>query len=151
VREVLRLLCPIALLFTAYTILSTIEGNIGFRQASVVLSVDNIPMSGIQVWAYTHIMRVSAGRQAGTGFAILSSLFIICPLASAPAFGAVGDHFGFTSLYTLLGIFMLGGFGIIEFILHHSPSIYQQKGRNNLRCKIDMILVKFQESFSIKT
>jgi predicted MFS family arabinose efflux permease len=115
-KAFLRLFCITALLLTAYTILCAIEGGIGFRQASIVLSVDNILVGGFQVWAYTQMMRVSAGSQAGTGFAILSSLFVIVPLASAPLFGAAGDRFGFTALYTILAIFMLGGFGVAELV-----------------------------------
>jgi MFS family permease len=126
VQTFLRFFCAAALLLTAYTILCATQGGIGLRQASIVLSVDNVLMGGIQVWAYTQMMRVSAGRQAGTGFAVLSSLFIIFPLATAPVFGAAGDRFGFIALYTILGIFMLGGFLAAEFTLYSKPTICPQ-------------------------
>jgi MFS family permease len=122
----LRFFCIAALLLTTCTIMCATEGGIGLCQASIVLSMDNVLMGGIQVWAYTQMMRVSAGKQAGTGFAVLSSLFIIFPLASAPVFGAAGDRFGFTALYIILGIFMLGGFGVVELILYYDPTICRE-------------------------
>lgn len=113
-KSFLRLFSTIALLLTAYTLLCAVEKKIGLEQAAVILSLDNILTGSIHIWAYTQIMGVSAGKQAGTGFAALSSLFIIVPLTCSPVFGAVGDRWGFVTLYAILGILILAGSVVAE-------------------------------------
>ena len=115
-KTFLRLFCVIALVVSGYTILCALRQGIGYWQAAVVLCLDNILIGGVHTWAYTRMMHVSAGPRAGTGFAVLSSLFILFPLASAPAFGAAGDWLGFAVLYFILEICMLGGFLAAEWL-----------------------------------
>ena len=113
-KSFLRLFSITALMLTAYTMLCAVEKKIGLEQAAVILSLDNILTGSIHIWAYTQIMSISAGKQAGTGFAALSSLFIIVPLTCSPLFGAVGDRWGFVMLYTTLGILILAGTVVTE-------------------------------------
>ena len=60
------------------------------------------------------MMKVSAGPNAGTGFAVLSSLFIIVPMAASPVFGHIGDILGVEWLYILLGLLCFAGFAVAE-------------------------------------
>jgi MFS family permease len=118
----LRIFCITAVVVNCYTVQSSFAGTISLTGAAVILSVDNVLMGSIHVWAYTRMMEVSAGRQAGMGFAVLSSLFIIFPLISAPAFGALGDQFGFTTLYMSLVLLMISGFFLAERIQYYKPA-----------------------------
>ncbi|MUM78503.1 MFS transporter [Pseudodesulfovibrio sp. F-1] len=96
-------------LLAVYSVRLTLAGTASEWVAAVVLTADNILMGGINVWAFTLMMRVCAGRNSGTGFAALSSLFIIFPLVAAPLMGRLGDMFGFAVLYSLLAVLMLCG------------------------------------------
>ncbi len=116
-RIFLRCFCMISIILAGFTAICGAKHSMSLWQAGLILSLDNILIGAIHVWAFTIMMRVSAGHQSGTGFAVLSSLFIIFPLATAPAFGAVGDHLGVAGLYTLLVFFTLAGFVVSEIII----------------------------------
>ncbi len=105
----LRLFSALALSVTAFTFFCAVNGKIKLEQATAVLSMDTILTGSIHVWAYNRIMEVSTGKHAGTGFAALSSLFIIVPLTCSPLFGAVGDQWGFVTLYAILSALILAG------------------------------------------
>ncbi|WP_147820711.1 MFS transporter [Salidesulfovibrio onnuriiensis] len=113
-RTFLRAFCLAVILLCAFTVHCIREGGIAFWQAAMVLSLDNFLMGGINVWGFTLMMRASAGPHAGVGFAVLSSLFILVPLATAPLWGRVGDLAGFGPLYALLGALTLAGFVAAE-------------------------------------
>lgn len=92
-------------------------GHVEMWQAAILLTLDNLLIGAIQVWGFTLIMRVSAGPQAGTGFAVLSSLFLFLPLAGAPVFGALGDRLGYVALYLLFTCLVAVGYGMAEVAL----------------------------------
>ncbi|MFZ5813281.1 MAG: MFS transporter [Thermodesulfobacteriota bacterium] len=96
-----------AILVTAATAWFAAKGTIVPWQAAVLLAGDNILVGAANVWAFTRIMRVSAGAWAGTGVAVLGSLFILPPLVLAPAVGALGDRVGLPGLYGLITVGML--------------------------------------------
>lgn len=130
-KSFLRLFSVIALLLAAYTLFCAVNKKIGLEQAAVVLSMDNILTGSIHVWAYTRIMGVSAGKHAGTGFAALSSLFIIVPLICSPMFGAVGDRWGFVTLYAILNVLMLAGSVIAEQLQRQTPGPGDRSGTSS--------------------
>lgn len=103
----LRLFCLGALLVTAATAWFAAAGTIFPWQAAILLVCDNILIGAANVWAFTRIMRVSAGAWAATGVAVLGSLFILPPLALAPAVGALGDRVGLPTLYAALTVGMV--------------------------------------------
>ena len=119
-RAFMRFFCITSLLLAVYSVRLSLAGSATLLDAGVVLCTDNILMGGVNVWAFTLMMRVSAGRYAGTGFAVLSSLFILVPLAAAPFMGKLGDIYGFTSLYIMLTVFILTGFLVAESTLRLS-------------------------------
>lgn len=96
----LRLFCLGALGLTGVTVCYAGQGTIPPTQATILLACDNVLLGAINVWAYTLIMRLSAGRQSGTGVAALGSVFMLPPLLLAPFAGAVGDRIGFFALYS---------------------------------------------------
>ncbi|MEA5088601.1 MFS transporter [Solidesulfovibrio sp.] len=98
----MRLFCLGSLAVTAATAWFAAAGTIVPWQAAILLACDNILIGAANVWAFTRIMRVSAGAWAGTGVAVLGSLFILPPLALAPAVGALGDRVGLPTLYAAL-------------------------------------------------
>nr|WP_321258426.1 MFS transporter [uncultured Pseudodesulfovibrio sp.] len=116
-RAFLRLFCIGTILLGVYAVRLSLAGVVTLWEAGVILSVDNILMGGINVWGFTLMMRVSVGRNSGTGFAVLSSLFILVPLVAAPLTGKLGDISGFPFLYTLLTGLMVVGFIIAETAL----------------------------------
>ena len=127
----LRLFCCLSIglaLFCA--LLSPRPDHLPVLQTAIVLSLDNILVGGVQIWAYTQMMRVSAGQQSGMGFAVLSSLFLLVPMLSAPAFGALGDRIGFPSLYLLLSVLMSIGFLFSETLLLFRKQLVFPQGLN---------------------
>lgn len=100
----LRLFGAGAILVTAATAWFAAKGTIVPWQAAILLAGDNILVGAANVWAFTRIMRVSAGAWAGTGVAVLGSLFILPPLVLAPAVGALGDRFGLPALYGAIAV-----------------------------------------------
>ncbi len=110
-RCFLRLFCGVAILLALHTVYCSRSESMPLWQAAVVLSLDNILIGGINVWGFCLMMRASFGRNSGTGFAVLSSLFILVPIAIAPLTGRAGDLLGFDVLYTLLSGLVL--FGLI--------------------------------------
>ena len=118
VKPFLRFFSSIVIVLAAYTVFIALKGHTDYWQAAVVLSVDNILVGAVMVWSYTLMMKVSSGKNAGTGFAVLSSLFIILPMATAPLFGAVGDKFGMVNLYILLCALSCAGLFVAEMSLH---------------------------------
>jgi len=119
-RAFMRLFCISSLFLASYSVYLSLVGSASLLNAGIVFCADNILMGGVNVWGFTLMMRVSAGRYAGTGFAFLSSLFILFPLSAAPLMGKFGDAYGFTSLYSMLTVFILAGFVIAESALHLS-------------------------------
>jgi hypothetical protein len=93
-----------AILVTAATAWFAAMGTIMPWQAAILLSVDNILVGAANVWAFTRIMRISAGAWSGTGVAVLGSLFILPPLVLAPAVGALGDRVGLPKLYAAIAM-----------------------------------------------
>ena len=116
-RVFLRLFCVGTILLAVYAVYLSRAGDVTLWETGLILSVDNILMGGVNVWGFTLMMRISAGRNSGTGFAVLSSLFIIVPLISAPLVGKLGDVYGFSFLYILLTGCMVAGFIIAETAL----------------------------------
>lgn len=116
-RSFLRLFCVGTILLAIYAVHLSHGGGVTLWEAGVILSADNILMGGINVWGFTLMMRISVGRNSGTGFAVLSSLFILVPLIAAPLMGKLGDISGFPFLYTLLTGLMVTGFIIAETAL----------------------------------
>lgn len=119
-RAFLRFYSVTSILLAAYSIHLSLVGTASVREVGFFLCTDNILMGSINVWGFTLMMRVSAGRNAGTGFAVLSSLFIIFPLAVAPLMGKLGDLYGFTFLYTMLTMCIIVGFFVAETTLRLS-------------------------------
>jgi len=119
-RAFIRFFCVAAILVSACSIRLSSLGSATLPDAGVILCVDNVLTGGVNVWAFTLMMRVSAGRYAGTGFAVLSSLFILVPLSMAPVLGKLGDAWGFTFLYSLLTGFIFAGFLVAESTLRLS-------------------------------
>ncbi len=113
-RTFMRLFSWAMISLAVYTVILGRQAGISSWCSGLLLSLDNILMGGVNVWGFTQMMRVSAGKYAGTGFAVLSSLFILVPLATAPFFGALGDAYGFSTLYLVLGVFILAGYGVAE-------------------------------------
>lgn len=119
-RAFLRFFCATSILLAVYSVRLSLAGSAAVWEAGFFLCTDNILMGGINVWGFTLMMRVSAGRYAGTGFAVLSSLYIIFPLAVAPLMGKLGDLFGFTFLYTMLTACIIAGYLVAEGTLRLS-------------------------------
>lgn len=113
----MRCFCLVAIMAAGYSSYCAQQGGISLLGAAVALSLDNILMGGIQVWGFTLMMRACAGPHAGTGFAVLSSLYIIFPLAMAPFLGKLGDNSSFAFLYALLAGLMFVGFLVAEAAL----------------------------------
>ncbi len=113
----MRFFCLSAIMLAVYTVFCAQNGSISILGAIVVLSLDNILIGGIQVWGFTLMMRASAGLNAGTGFAVLSSFYIIFPLVLAPFIGKIGDKYGMANLYTLLACLMVLGFVVAELAM----------------------------------
>ena len=116
-RFYLRFFSIVSICLAINAVRLSLSGGVGLAEAAIVLSMDNILMGGINVWGFTLMMRVSAGRNSGTGFAVLSSLFILFPLAAAPLMGRLGDLYGFTFLYSLLAGGMFVGLMVAEAVL----------------------------------
>jgi MFS family permease len=122
-RAFLRLFCAWSILLAAATALLAARGGLPGHAvlpawlAGLILSSDNVLVGMVQVWGFTLMMRACAGPRAGTGFAVLSSLFILFPLALAPLVGMFGDRFGFAALYAALGLLMTAGFLLVERLL----------------------------------
>lgn len=116
----MRWFCLIAIASAIYSTYCAQQGGISLWGAAIALSIDNILMGSIQVWGFTLMMRACAGPNAGTGFAILSSLYIIFPLAMAPFIGKLGDNSGFAFLYALLTGLMIFGSFVAEATLRFS-------------------------------
>ncbi|ACS78519.1 MFS transporter [Maridesulfovibrio salexigens] len=121
-RAFLRGFCSTVILLAACTVFMARSGPIPYWQAALLLSVDNILIGAVMVWSFTLMMKVSAGSNAGTGFAVLSSLFIIVPMAAAPIFGHIGDLLGMEGLYILLGLLCFAGFMVAEISGRHERS-----------------------------
>jgi len=119
-RAFMRFFCIASILLTACSVRLSLAGAATLWETGVILCADNILMGGINVWGFTLMMRVSAGRNSGTGFAVLSSLYILFPLAVAPLMGKLGDLYGFTFLYSLLAVCILIGFFVAETALRLS-------------------------------
>jgi hypothetical protein len=100
----MRLFGAGAILVTAATAWFAATGTIVPWQAAILLAGDNILIGAANVWAFTRIMRVSAGAWAGTGVGVLGSLFILPPLVLAPAVGALGDRVGLSALYGAIAV-----------------------------------------------
>ena len=115
-RAFLRVFCSIVILLAVYTVFIAQSGVIPYWQAALLLSVDNVLVGAVMVWGYTLMMKVSAGRNSGTGFAVLSSLFIIVPMAASPLFGHIGDLLGMKGLYIILGLLCFAGFMAAEIV-----------------------------------
>lgn len=113
-RAFLRVFCSTVILLAVYTVFIVRNGEVPYWQAALLLSVDNILIGAVMVWSFTLMMRVSAGPDAGTGFAVLSSLFIIVPMIASPLFGHIGDLLGMERLYILLGLLCFAGFMVAE-------------------------------------
>lgn len=113
-RAFLRVFCSTVIQLAAYTVFIAQSGTLPYWQAALLLSVDNVLVGAVMVWSYTLMMKVSAGRNAGTGFAVLSSLFIIVPMAASPLFGHIGDLLGMKGLYIVLGLLCFAGFMVAE-------------------------------------
>lgn len=122
VRVFLRAFSALAVSAAAFAALRAQAGTIAPWMAAVLVCLDNILMGGITVWGYTLMMRASAGEYSGTGFAVLSSLFILVPLALSPAVGSLGDKVGFATLYWVLGGLALAGFVVAEAALRLGSS-----------------------------
>jgi len=120
-RAFMRLFCITSVLLSAFAVQLSVTGSVSALQAGTILCLDNILIGGINVWGFTLMMRVSAGRHAGTGFAVLSSLFILFPLSAAPLMGWLGDRLGFTVLYSMLTACILAGFLVAESTLKLAP------------------------------
>lgn len=128
-RFFLRFFCGTSILLAIYSVRLSLAGSASVWEAGVFLCTDNILMGGINVWGFTLMMRASAGRNAGTGFAVLSSLFILFPLAAAPLMGRLGDLYGLTFLYSMLTICMIAGLFVAETALrlsHRNPAAHAQ-------------------------
>ena len=110
-RNFVILFSIIALALNLFSVMAAYSGSISKVGAVIMLTGDNILIGGVHVWAYTNMMKVSYGKNSGTGFAVLSSMFIIVPLSTAPFFGYLGDSLGFTKLYfVILTLIMAGAF-----------------------------------------
>ncbi|WP_319543475.1 MFS transporter [uncultured Pseudodesulfovibrio sp.] len=122
----MRLFCLIALVLAVYTVFCARGNSIALWEAAVVLSLDNILLGGIQVWGFTLMMDASAGQNSGTRFAVLSSFYLLIPLALAPILGRLGDIHGLASLYTVLSCLMVLGFVVAESVLRLSQDGLQR-------------------------
>ncbi len=129
VQAFLRVFCVIVILLAAYTVFLSGAGTVLYWQAAMLLSIDNILIGAVMVWSFTLMMQVSAGRNSGTGFAVLSSLFIIVPMAASPLFGHIGDRLGMKDLYIILGLLCFAGFIVAELAGKHDtcPSESQER------------------------
>jgi len=116
-KPFMRLTFAGAVAVTAMAALFALKGSIAPWQAGLMLCLDNVLFGTIHVWAYSQMMRVSAGPNAGTGFAVLSSLFIFFPLAGGPLVGGLGDRMGFPALYALLTMLLLAGIAVAEIVV----------------------------------
>ncbi len=114
----LRIFGCLSLILTGFTVLAASKGVISPWQGALILAGDNVILGGIHVWGFTLMMKASAGAQSGTGFALLSSVFILPPLLLGPLFGALGDACGTVVLYKMIGAFMVLGLLWAELILH---------------------------------
>ena len=114
----LRIFGTLSLILTGATVLLASKGVISPWQGALILASDNVILGGIHVWGFTLMMKASAGAQSGTGFALLSSVFILPPLLLGPLFGALGDACGTVILYETIGVLMVLGFLGAELILH---------------------------------
>ncbi|MEF2229322.1 MAG: MFS transporter [Pseudodesulfovibrio sp.] len=120
-RAFMRLFCILSAALSAFAVHLSVTGSVSALQAGIILCLDNILIGGVNVWGFTLMMRASAGKYAGTGFAVLSSLYILFPLAAAPLMGWLGDRFGFTFLYSMLTACILAGFLVAEATLKLAP------------------------------
>ncbi len=114
----LRTFGTLSLVLTGFTIQAAWAGVISPWQGALILAADNVILGGIFVWGFTLMMKASAGTQSGTGFAVLSSVFILPPLLLGPLFGALGDCCGTFVLYVCIGALMILGLIGAEIILH---------------------------------
>lgn len=119
-RFFMRLFCCMSILVSLYAGRLSLAGSATLWDAGVILCVDNILVGGMNVWGFTLMMRVSAGKYSGTGFAVLSSLYLLFPFSMAPFMGRVGDEYGFAFLYFLLTACLLMGFVLAESALRLS-------------------------------
>jgi len=110
----LRGFCARALSVTAASAWLAQSRDLATWQAAMLLGCDNALLGAANVWAYTLIMGLSRGKRAGTGVAILGSLFILPPLLLAPGVGAFGDAVGFPGLYAVMGVLMVALWGLTE-------------------------------------
>ena len=114
----LRIFGCLSLILTGFTVFAASKGVISPWQGAMILASDNVILGGIHVWGFTLMMKASAGAQSGTGFALLSSVFILPPLLLGPLFGALGDACGTDILYMTIGVLMVLGLLCAELILH---------------------------------
>ncbi|XPV77602.1 MAG: MFS transporter [Desulfovibrio sp.] len=122
VHVFMRTFSFVVLALALYTMSISLVGSVEFWEAALLLCCDNILVGAVMVWSFTLMMKVSSGQYAATGFAVLSSLFIIVPMVNAPLFGLIGDHFGMATLYGLLGLLSFLGFLIAELTLFYSKT-----------------------------
>ena len=114
-RFFLRVFCLAVAVLGAACVYFANKGGVSMSTGTAILCLDNILIGCAQVWGYTRMMRMSAGPYSGTGFAVLSSLFILFPLAGAPLFGMIGDRLGFSGLYSLLAGLSFAGLLVAEY------------------------------------
>ncbi len=115
----LRTFGLLSLALTGFTVYVARAGVISPFQSALILSADNVILGGIFVWGFTLMMKASAGLYSGTGFAVLSSVFILPPLLLGPLFGALGDGWGTLALYGCIGALMMLGLLGAELIMHY--------------------------------
>jgi predicted MFS family arabinose efflux permease len=109
-----------ALMLSFFTITLTGQSNISQWCGLIILFADNLLLGIVHVWSFTLMMKASAGPQAGTSFALYSSVFLLPPLIFAPLFGSFGDAYGFGFLYSLLTALIILGFGLASLMARRS-------------------------------
>ncbi len=124
----LRIFGVLSLILTGFTVLAAAKGSISPWQGALILTGDNVILGGIFVWGFTLMMKASAGPRSGTGFALLSSVFILPPLLLGPLFGALGDTCGTVTLYMTIGVLMILGLMGAELILQFRLSEFVSSG-----------------------
>ncbi|KIX13162.1 MFS transporter [Dethiosulfatarculus sandiegensis] len=83
----------------------TVSGSALFgNEIELTVALENLLLGAMQVLAYTVIMALSAGPQAGTNYAVLCSAFHLIFLCQAPLVGAIADSLNYESLYLLLAV-----------------------------------------------
>jgi MFS family permease len=121
-RVFLRAFGAVVVAAALYAAACARAGRIEPLHAALLLGLDNMLMGGVTVWGYTLMMHACAGTHSGTGFAVLSSLFILVPLALAPACGALGDALGLGTLYIGFAVLCLAGLAAAESVLRRGPA-----------------------------